>query len=95
MEFHHFAKGHGIQLSYGKTGNAYDNAAMESFSHILKTELTHFKQYKSLEEAKMDIFDYIATFYNTKRRHSTLNYQSPHQIEKNYDQTKTISVPSV
>ena len=53
--------------------------AMKSFFHTLKTELTHFKTYQTIEEARLDIFTYIYTFYNSKRRHSTLNYQSPNQ----------------
>lgn len=89
---HKMAQNHGIKLSHGKTGCAYDNAVMESFFHTLKTELTHFKKYKTLEEAKTDIFEYIFTFYNSKRRHSTLNYQSPTQWENNYYQTQNISV---
>ena len=78
------AQKHGITLSHGNTGSAYDNAAMESFFHTLKTELTHFKNYQTIEEARLDIFTYIHTFYNSKRRHSTLNYQSPNQWETNY-----------
>lgn len=94
-ELHKIAQKHGIRLSHGKRGSAYDNAAMESFFHTLKTELTHFKNYQSLEEAKMDIFNYIFTFYNNKRRHSTLNYQNPNQYEQHHQQMKFISVPSV
>jgi transposase InsO family protein len=92
---HKLAEKHGIRLSHGKTGSAYDNAVMESFFHTLKTELTYFKNYQSLEEAKMDIFNYIFTFYNNKRRHSTLNYQTPNQYEHHHQQRKFISVRSV
>lgn len=93
-ELHKIAKKHGIKLSHGKT-SAYDNAVMESFFHTLKTELVYFKNYQSLEEAKMDIFNYIFTFYNNKRRHSTLNYQTPNQYEHHHQQRKFISVRSV
>ncbi len=86
---------HGIKLSHGKIGCAYDNAAMESFFHTLKTEHVYFKNYKTLQEAKTDIFEYIFTFYNPKRRHSTLNYQSPNQWEKSYYKNQFISVQSV
>ncbi|OJX03735.1 MAG: hypothetical protein BGO76_00220 [Caedibacter sp. 38-128] len=89
------AQTHGIKLSHGKTGCAYDNAAMESFFHTLKTEHVYFKKYKTLEEAKTDIFEYIFTFYNSKRRHSTLNYQSPNQWEYNHYKNQTISVHNV
>lgn len=94
-DLYEMAKAHGIKLSYGKTGCAYDNAAMESFFHTLKTEHVYFKNYKTLEEAKIDIFEYIFTFYNAKRRHSTLNYQSPNQWENNYYKNQFISVQSV
>ena len=86
------AKKHGIILSHGKTGVSYDNAAMESFFHTLKTELIYFRKYQTLEEAKLDIFNYIYTFYNQKRRHSTLQYKTPNQWEQNFKQIKSVSV---
>jgi transposase InsO family protein len=73
----------GISLSYGRC--TYDNALMESFFHTLKTEHVYFKKYKTLEEARTDIFQYIFAFYNTKRKHSTLNYKSPLQKENEYE----------
>lgn len=87
------AKHQGINLSYGTC--AYDNAVMESFFHTLKTEHVYFKNYQTLEEAKGDIFAYIFAFYNSKRRHSTLKYQTPNRIEDNYVKNKVISVLSV
>lgn len=87
------AKHHGIKLSYAKS--AYDNAVMESFFHTLKTEHVYFKNYQSLEEAKLEIFTYIFSFYNSKRRHSTLNYQSPNSVEKQFNQQKFVSLQSV
>ena len=86
------AQSYKIQLSHGKTGAAYDNAAMESFFHTLKTELIYFKNYQTLEEAKMDIFTYIFTFYNQKKRHSTLQYQTPNQVENHYFKNLSVSV---
>jgi putative transposase len=94
-DLYEVAEEHGIKLSHGKTGCAYDNAAMESFFHTLKTEHVYFKSYKTLEEAKVDIFEYIFTFYNSKRRHSTLNYQSPNQWENNYYKNQLIRVHAV
>lgn len=87
------AKQQGVTLSYGTC--AYDNAVIESFFHTLKTEHVYFKNYQTLEEAKIDIFAYIFTFYNAKRRHSTLHYQTPNQVESNYDRNKFISLLSV
>lgn len=94
-ELHKMAEKYGIKLSHGKTGSAYDNAVMESLFHTLKTELIYFKNYQSLEEEKIDIFNYIFTFYNNKRRHATLNYKNPNQYEIYHQQTKFISVLSV
>ena len=85
---------HGIRLSHGKTGVSYDNAVMESFFHTLKTEWVYFKKYHTAEEAKLDIFTYIFTFYNRQRRHSTLNYQSPQQWENRFKQ-QSVSVLTV
>ena len=90
--FYQLAKEKGITLSHGRTGSAYDNDAMESFFHTLKTELTHFKTYQTIQEARLDIFTYIHTFYNSKRRHSTLNYQSPNQWERSFQLINSISV---
>jgi putative transposase len=73
----------GISQSMSSTGNCYDNATAESFFHTLKTELVYFEQYQSRKEAELSIFDYIETFYNRKRRHSSLDYMSPEQFEIN------------
>ena len=67
--------------SMGRTGCCYDNATMESFWSTLKTEL-HIKQpFNSKEEARLAIFDYIETFYNPKRRHSSIGYLPPLEFE--------------
>lgn len=75
---------YGVQLSMGRIANAFDNAVAESFFHTLKTELIYFQSYKNLEEAKINIFQYIYGFYNQKRRHSTLGYVSPAQFENKF-----------
>ena len=64
-------------------GNVWDNAAMESFFSLLKTERTARKTYRTRDESKADVFDYIKRFYNPKRRHSTLGYLSPMEFEMN------------
>ncbi len=66
-----------ITSSMSGTGNCYDNAAMESFFHTLKTEHIYFESYKTRDQAKRSIFEYIEVFYNRKRSHSTLGYLSP------------------
>jgi len=72
-----------IQVSMSRTANCYDNAVMESFFSTLKCEWVHHQDYKTRTEACRDIFEYIAGFYNTIRRHSTLGYVSPNQFEAN------------
>jgi putative transposase len=73
---------HGIICSMSRSGNVWDNAAMESFFSSLKTERTARKTYRTRNEAKVDVFDYIECFYNAKRRHSTIGYLSPVEFEK-------------
>ena len=72
---------HGVTCSMSRAGNCWDNAAMESFFSSLKTERTARKTYRTRDQAKADVFDYIERFYNPKRRHSTLGYISPMEFE--------------
>jgi putative transposase len=69
-------------------GSCYDNAAAESFFHTLKTELVHLNKFKTRQEAKRAIFEYIEAFYNRKRIHSTLGYVSPEVFEERYYEGK-------
>jgi putative transposase len=64
------------------TGNVWDNAAMESFFSSLKTERVGKTAYRSRDEARADVFDYIERFYNPVRRHSTIGYLSPVEFER-------------
>jgi transposase InsO family protein len=70
-----------ITVSMSGSGNCFDNAAMESFFHTLKTEHVYFEYYMTREEAKLSIFEYVEVFYNRQRRHSTLGYLSPIEYE--------------
>lgn len=72
---------HGCLCSMSRKGDCYDNAAMESFFHTLKVEQVNDANYRTREEAKADVFEYIETYYNPIRRHSTLNYLSPRDFE--------------
>jgi transposase InsO family protein len=72
----------GLLASMSRTGNCYDNAAMESFFHSLKTELVNHEQYRSHSHARASLFDYIEAFYNRQRIHSTLGYLSPEDFER-------------
>ncbi len=65
-----------------RSGNVWDNAAMESFFSSLKTERIVRKVYRTRNEAKADVFDYIERFYNKIRRHSTIGYVSPVEFER-------------
>ena len=70
--------------SMSRKGNCYDNAAMESFFHSLKVEQVHHDDYRTRQEARSVIFDYIEVFYNRQRRHSYLGYQSPVNYEEKH-----------
>ena len=72
---------HGVVCSLSRSGNVWDNAAMESFFSSLKTERTARKVYRTRNAARADVFDYIERFYNLRRRHSTLGYISPVDFE--------------
>ena len=74
---------YGFVQSMSSSGNCYDNALMESFFHTLKTELIYFEKYRTRQEARGSIFEYIEIFYNCVRRHSALNYCSPTEFERN------------
>jgi putative transposase len=73
---------HGITCSMSRSGNVWDNAAMESFFSSLKAERTRHKMYRTRDEARADVFDYIERFYNPQRRHSTIGYVSPMEFER-------------
>jgi len=75
-------KDHGIRASMNGAGSWYDNAPMESFFGTLKSELVHHCVYHTRDEAKADVFFYIESFYNRRRRHSALDYLSPEAYEQ-------------
>jgi putative transposase len=72
----------GIKPSMGRTGSALDNAMAESFVSTLKAELVSGLEFPSRQAAKTAIFDYLETFYNTRRLHSALGYRSPADFEE-------------
>ena len=73
-----------INHSYSKKGYPYDNASMESFNAILKKEEVNVNSYKTFEEAKLAIFEFIECWYNNTRIHSTLGYITPNEKYNNY-----------
>lgn len=72
----------GIVASMSRKGNCWDNAHCESFFHTLKTELVYRTNFKTREEAKQTIFEWIECWYNAERRHSALEYMAPNEYEK-------------
>lgn len=82
--FQTVVKGVGGQQSMSGAGCCYDNAITESFFGTLKRELVHHCAFKTRAEAQGQIFRYIEGFYNRRRRHSALGYQSPETYERLY-----------
>jgi transposase InsO family protein len=72
---------HGLVPSMARKGNCYDNAFIESFWSSLKYEVIYHRRFATLAEARTAIFDYIETFYNRTRLHSSLDYVSPINFE--------------
>lgn len=72
----------GVTCSMSRSGNVWDNAAMESFFSSLKTERIRDKVDRTRDAARADVFDDIERFYNTIRRYSTIGYLSPAEFEK-------------
>lgn len=81
-QFQRLMAEHGVACSMSRAGNCWDNAATESFFSSLKTERTARKTYRTRDEAKADVFDYVERWYNPQRRHSTLGYISPIAFEE-------------
>ncbi len=80
-QYQDIIKNNWLLSSMSGKGCCYDNAACESFFGTLKVELVHDENYKTREQAKSSIFEYIEAYYNTKRKHSTINYMTPNQFE--------------
>ena len=72
---------YGLIPSMSRKGNCWDNACVESFFGTLKRELVYHRHYATRDDARQDIFEYIEVFYNRKRRHLTLGYDSPAEYE--------------
>ena len=70
-----------LLASLGSRGDAFDNAACESFSSTIKNELLNRQHLASRDQARLAVFRYIETFYNPRRRHSAFGYRSPVEYE--------------
>jgi putative transposase len=84
--------GKAMRQSMSGTGNCYDNAPMESFWHSMKVEETHGQHFATRDQAKHCVFAYIEGWYNTTRMHSSLNYKSPSQYEREFSATLIAAV---
>ena len=88
-DYRTYLKSHNIIPSMSRRGNCYDNAVAESFFKTLKRELVRKNIFHTREEARDKIFEYIEMFYNSKRRHSFLDFISPNEFEKRYNENVT------
>lgn len=86
--FRTLLKVHGISGSMSAKGDCWDNAVAESFFGSLKQERVHWRNYQTRYEAQQDILNYISMFYNSIRLHSTLDYLSPNNYEKQLTEMK-------
>lgn len=77
----------GVRPSMGSVGDCYDNAMCESFFATLECELLNRETFRSVEEARRQIFDYIEGWYNSRRRHSGIEYRSPMEYERLHQQS--------
>ena len=73
----------GVICSMSRSGNVWDNAAMESFFSSMKIDrIIARKVYRTRDQARSDVFEYIERFYNPRRRHSTIGYLSPMKFQR-------------
>jgi putative transposase len=87
----------GVLPSMGRRGDAFDNAVAESFFATLETELLDRSSFRSRNEARLALFQWIEGFYNVRRRHSTLGHRSPERYEQemiNKDTEEALAVSS-
>ena len=81
-EWQEFLEQHNLAPSMSRRGNCWDNAVVESFFNLLKRERIRRKKYKTREEARQDVFDYIEFFYNPQRKHVRNGMLSPIAFEQ-------------
>jgi putative transposase len=83
-EFRDFCRNNGVRPSVGRTGICYDNAVAESFFATLKKELIHVHPWPTLAHLRVAVFEYIESYYNRRRRHSTIGYDTPIEYEQKH-----------
>ena len=84
MDWAAFLKHHNLEHSMSRRGNCHDNAVAESFFNLLKRERIRRKIYRTREEARQDVFDYIEMFYNPRRKHVRNGMLSPVEFERQH-----------
>jgi len=82
----------GLLASMGSVGDSFDNAVAESFFATLKGELVHRRPWPTRAAARSAIFEYVESWYNRRRRHSTLGYRSPADFERTRDRRDDVAV---
>ncbi len=82
MDWAVFLKHHNLEHSMSRRGNCHDNAVAESFFNLLKRERIRRRTYRTREQARQDVFDYIEMFYNPKRKHVRNGMLSPVEFER-------------
>jgi putative transposase len=83
-DYQKLLKQYGMVCSMSRKANCYDNAPMESWFKSLKVEWVHLRRFATRAQARSDAFSYIETFYNPRRRHSSLGYVSPREFERRF-----------
>ena len=83
-EYRTALKNHGISVSMSRTGNCWDNAVAESFFATFKNELVHTRSWSTRLELRAATFEYLESFYNRRRLHSSIGYSTPSDFEDNY-----------
>lgn len=90
-EFERYCRKHDVLRSLGRTGICYDNAVSESFFATYKKELIHTRPWPDIHRLREQSNDWITNYYNTARRHSTLNYLTPAEYELGYRSTQEVA----
>lgn len=83
-DWENFLSIYNLTGSMSRRGNCHDNAVAESFFQLLQRERIRRKIYRTREEARSDVFDYIELFYNSRRQHSSAGNLSPVEYERRY-----------
>jgi putative transposase len=87
-EFRAFCRANGVRPSVGRTGICYDNPVAESFFATIKKELIHTRPWPTIDKLRTAVFEYIESYYNRRRRHSTIGYDTPIEHEQKYSLTR-------